>query len=209
VGDIIDGWKLRRGYRNWKQQHTNVVRRILGYAKGGVKVVYILGNHDEFLRPMLSEGLSFGQIDILNQYEHIGVDGRRFLVVHGDLFDGISKIAPWLSVFGDKLYELLLKANTKFNWTRHHFGFGYWSFSKYLKHHVKQAVDFVFQFENNLTDYCMRRGFDGVICGHIHTAEIREGKVLYMNSGDWVESCTALVEHENGKWEIVTWDKIV
>ena len=126
------------------------------------------------------------------------------------MFDGITRLAPWISFLGDKAYDIILGFNTKFNWWRHKFGFGYWSLSRYLKHKVKRAVDFIFQFERNLTDYGRKRGFDGVICGHIHKAEIKEiNGIIYMNDGDWVESCTALVEHHDGRWEIVQWNNIL
>jgi UDP-2,3-diacylglucosamine pyrophosphatase LpxH len=155
---------------------------------------------------MIPYGFSFGMIEIHNQIEHIGADGKHYLVVHGDLFDGITRLAPWLSFLGDRAYDFILGLNTKFNWIRHRLGFGYWSLSKYLKVRVKKAIDFMFQFEKNLAGYCKKRGFDGVICGHIHNAEIKDiNGVVYMNDGDWVESCTALVEHHNGRWEIVTW----
>jgi UDP-2,3-diacylglucosamine pyrophosphatase LpxH len=145
---------------------------------------------------------------VVNQFEHIGVDTKHYLVTHGDLFDGITRLAPWLAFLGDKAYDFILSANSKFNWIRHRMGFGYWSLSKYLKVRVKKAVDFIFQFEKNLVAYCKKRGFDGVICGHIHHAEIKEiDGIAYMNDGDWVESCTALVEHHDGRWEIVTWTK--
>jgi UDP-2,3-diacylglucosamine pyrophosphatase LpxH len=208
VGDIIDAWKIQQNKWRWKQSHTNVVRRVLGHAKRGTRVVFIAGNHDEFLRPMIPYGFSFGLIEIQNQTEHIGADGKHYLVTHGDLFDGITRLAPWLAFLGDKLYDLVLDWNSKFNWVRHKLGFGYWSLSKYLKHRVKKASDFMFQFEKNLAGYCKKRGFDGVICGHIHHAEIKDiDGVTYMNDGDWVESCTALVEHHSGQWEIVTWTK--
>jgi UDP-2,3-diacylglucosamine pyrophosphatase LpxH len=206
VGDIIDAWKIQQNKWRWKQSHTNVVRRVLGHAKRGTRVVYIAGNHDEFLRPMMPYGFSFGLIEIHNQTEHIGADGKHYLVVHGDLFDGITRLAPWIAFLGDKAYDFVLELNNKFNWIRRRMGFGYFSLSKYLKYKVKKAVDFVFKFEENLAGYCKKRGFDGVICGHIHHAEIKEiNGVAYMNDGDWVESCTALVEHWNGRWEIVTW----
>jgi UDP-2,3-diacylglucosamine pyrophosphatase LpxH len=157
---------------------------------------------------MIPYGFSFGMIEIHNQLEHIGADGKHYLVTHGDLFDGITRLAPWISFLGDRAYDFVLMLNGKFNWIRHKLGFGYWSLSKYLKHRVKKAVDFMFQFEKNLAGYCKKRGFDGVICGHIHHAEIKEiDGVTYMNDGDWVESCTALVEHWDGRWEIVTWTK--
>ena len=208
VGDIIDAWKIQQNKWRWKQSHTNVVRRVLGHAKRGTRVVFIAGNHDEFLRPMIPYGFSFGLVEIHNQIEHIGADGKHYLVVHGDLFDGITRLAPWIAFLGDKAYDFVLGLNNKFNWIRRRMGFGYFSLSKFLKHKVKKAVDFIFKFEENLANYCKKRGFDGVICGHIHHAEIKEiNGVTYMNDGDWVESCTALVEHHNGRWEIVTWTK--
>jgi len=208
VGDIIDGWKVNQNRLRWKQSHTNVVRRVLGHAKRGTRVVYVAGNHDEFLRPMIPLGISFGQIEIHNQTEHIGIDGRHYLVVHGDLFDGITRLAPWLSMLGDRSYDFILRVNTRLNWLLHKLGFRYFSLSLFLKHRVKRAVDFIFKFEQNLAGYCKKRGFDGVICGHIHHAEIKEiDGVIYMNDGDWVESMTALVEHWDGRWEIVTWTK--
>jgi UDP-2,3-diacylglucosamine pyrophosphatase LpxH len=157
---------------------------------------------------MIPYGFSFGLIEIHNQTEHIGADGKHYLVVHGDLFDGITRLAPWIAFLGDKAYDFVLGLNNKFNWIRRRMGFGYFSLSRYLKYKVKKAVDFVFKFEENLANYCKKRGFDGVICGHIHHAEIKEiNGVAYMNDGDWVESCTALVEHWDGRWEIVTWTR--
>ena len=204
IGDIVDGWKIQQNKWAWKQSHSNVVRRILGHAKRGTHVYYIAGNHDEFLRPMIPYGISFGRIAVSNQFTHVGVDGKRYLVVHGDLFDGITRLAPWISFLGDKAYDLLLVFNTSFNRWRHRLGFGYWSLSQFLKQRVKRAVDFVFQFERNLVDYSRKRGFDGVICGHIHQAEIKKiDGMVYMNDGDWVESCSALVEHLDGRWEII------
>jgi UDP-2,3-diacylglucosamine pyrophosphatase LpxH len=208
VGDIIDAWRIQQNKWRWKQSHTNVVRRVLGHAKRGTRVVYVAGNHDEFLRPMIPYGFSFGLVEIHNQIEHIGADGKHYLVTHGDLFDGITRLAPWLAFLGDKAYDIILSINSKYNWLRHRMGFGYFSISKFLKHRVKKAVDFMFKFEENLANYCKKRGFDGVICGHIHHAEIKEiNGVMYMNDGDWVESCTALVEHWDGRWEIITWTK--
>ena len=208
VGDIIDGWRIQQNKWRWKQSHTNVVRRILGFTKKGTRVTFIAGNHDEFLRLIIPYGVEFGNVEILNQAEHIGVDGRHYLVTHGDLFDGITRLTPWLAFLGDKAYDVVLSLNSKLNWLLHRFGFRYFSLSQYLKGRVKKAVDFIFQFEKNLAGYCKKRGFDGVICGHIHHAEIKEiDGVVYMNDGDWVESCTALVEHWDGRWEIVAWTK--
>jgi len=209
VGDIIDGWKIQRNKWKWKKSHTNVIQQILKQSKKHTRIVYIAGNHDEFLRPLLPYNLSFGQIEFVNKIDHIGVDGKRYLVIHGDMFDGITKLAPWLGYLGDKAYDILLYLNTKYNWIRHKLGFGYWSFSKFLKHKVKGAVDFIFQFEQNLANYCKRKYYDGVICGHIHHAEIKQiDEIIYMNDGDWVESCTALVENFDGTFEIITWEEI-
>jgi UDP-2,3-diacylglucosamine pyrophosphatase LpxH len=208
VGDIIDAWKITQNKWRWKQSHSNAIRRILGHAKRGTRVVYVAGNHDEFLRPLIQYGFSFGRVEIVNQCEHIGRDGKHYLVTHGDLFDGITKLAPWLVFLGDKAYDFVLKLNSSFNAVRHRLGFGYWSLSRFLKHKVKTSANFIFQFERNLATYCRKRGFDGVICGHIHHAEIRDiDGITYMNDGDWVESMTALVEHHSGKWEIITWTR--
>jgi len=208
VGDIIDAWKITQNKWRWKQSHSNAIRRILGHAKRGTRVVYVVGNHDEFLRPLIQYGFSFGRVEIVNQCEHIGRDGKHYLVTHGDLFDGITKLAPWLAFLGDKAYDFVLNLNSWFNAARHRLGFGYWSLSRFLKHKVKTSANFIFQFEHNLAAYCKKRGFDGVICGHIHHAEIRDiDGITYMNDGDWVESMTALVEHHSGKWEIITWNR--
>jgi UDP-2,3-diacylglucosamine pyrophosphatase LpxH len=149
-----------------------------------------------------------GNIHIVNQAEYRSIDGKLFLITHGDLFDGITRLAPWISFLGDKAYDFVLALNGKFNWIRHRLGFGYWSLSQYLKHRVKKAVDFLFQFEQTLSEYCSKRGYDGVICGHIHHPEIKTmpNGIIYMNDGDWVESCSALVEHYDGRWEIIYWN---
>ena len=174
VGDILDGWKIQDNRWKWKKSHTNVIRQILKHSKKGTKIIYVVGNHDEFLRPLLPYDFTLGKIEICNKAAHFGIDGKRYLVIHGDLFDGITKLAPWIGYLGDKAYDILLYLNTKYNWLRHKCGFGYWSFSKYLKHKVKGAVDFIFEYENNLVDYCKRKKYDGVIAGHIHHAEIKE-----------------------------------
>lgn len=203
-GDIIDAWRIKQNKWVWFPTHTKVVKSILKHAKNGAEVIYITGNHDEFIRPYIEVSMTLGFIEIMNKYEYIGIDGKRYLVIHGDLFDGIGTIAPWLATLGDKAYDVILRINAHFNWCRRCFGFGYWSLSKYLKHKVKGAVDFIFKFENNLAAYAKKNGYDGVICGHIHHAEIRDiDGITYMNSGDWVESCSALVEHTDGTWEIV------
>ena len=209
VGDFIDGWKIQKNKWKWKKSHTEVIRQILKFSKKGSRVIYVAGNHDEFLRPMVPYGISFGKIEICNKIDHIGADGKRYLVIHGDMFDGITSLAPWISFLGDSAYDFLLSLNNNYNWIRRKLGFGYWSFSKYLKHKVKGAVDFIFQFENNITDYCKRKFYCGVICGHIHNAEIKNiDNIIYMNTGDWVESCTALVEHFDGTFEIIHWSDL-
>jgi UDP-2,3-diacylglucosamine pyrophosphatase LpxH len=207
VGDIIDGWRIQQNKWKWHKSHTEVVRKILKISKRS-RVTYVAGNHDEFLRSLIPYDLSFGNIVIENQCVHEGLDGKRYLVTHGDLFDGITKLAPWLSFLGDKAYDIVLNINTQFNIIRHRMGLGYWSLSSYLKNRVKKAVDFIFKYEKNLADYCKRKGYDGVICGHIHTPEIKKiEEVIYMNDGDWVESCSALVEHMDGSWQIIRWSQ--
>jgi len=209
VGDIIDGWKVLQKKWKWNQEHTNCVRKILSHAKNGTNVVYIIGNHDEFLRSVHGFDLALGSITITNRHEYIALNGKKYLILHGDLFDGILKYHKWLSFLGDNLYELILSLNTHLNWIRHKMGFGYWSFSKYLKLTVKKAVQFMVNYELNMVGYCRRKGYDGVICGHIHHAEIKNiDGIEYMNDGDFVESCTALVEEHNGNWKIITWNKI-
>jgi len=209
VGDIIDGWRVQQKKWHWKKSYTKLVRKILKLSSNGTKVIYVTGNHDEFLRPFVGT-FTLGNIEFVNHKEHVCIEGKRYLVVHGDMFDGITRLAPWLSFLGDKAYDTLLWLNNEFNWWRHKFGFGYWSLSKYLKYKVKKAIDFVFKFELNITQYAIKRKFDGVICGHIHTPEIKTvNGITYMNSGDWVESCSALVENHDGSWEIVYWTSLV
>jgi len=203
VGDIIDGWQLKRGWY-WRQSHNDVVQKILRKSRKGTKVVYIAGNHDEALRPFT--GMTFGEIEIVNEATHVLLDGRKIWVTHGDLFDGIIKHAKWLAYLGDSLYTFILKLNNTFNHLRHKFGMSYWSLSQYLKHKVKNAVSFITEFETVLTDEAKRRGFDGVLCGHIHKAEIREiNGILYCNDGDWVESLSAIVETNSGELKILHW----
>lgn len=204
VGDIIDGWRLKKKWF-WPQAHTNVIRRILTASKRGTEVVYIVGNHDEFLRAFLHFGVSFGQIAIKNRITHQGVDGKSYLVVHGDMFDGLMHSnRKWLMFLGDSIYNMLLSANTNLNSIRRRLGMPYWSLSKALKKRTKRAMNFIHNFEENVASYCKRKGYDGAICGHIHVAEMRDiDGIRYMNDGDWVESCTALVEHHDGAWELV------
>jgi len=208
IGDIIDGWKIQQNKWRWKQSHTNVIQNVLKYSKRGCKVTYVTGNHDEFLRPFVNQ-FSLGNITICNQAEYRDTKGNRLLITHGDMFDGITRMSKWISFLGDSAYDFVLWINTHFNYMRHKLGFGYWSLSKFLKSKVKKAVGFIFKFEETLANYCDKKGYDGVICGHIHTPEIKViNETIYMNDGDWVESCSALVEHYDGKWEIVYWKEI-
>jgi UDP-2,3-diacylglucosamine pyrophosphatase LpxH len=207
VGDIIDGWRLRKGW-HWPQAHNDVVQKILRKARKGTRVVYVPGNHDEFARGYL--GNAFGGIQVVDEMVHRTVDGRRLLVTHGDLFDAVVQRARWLALLGDKLYVLILSLNHWFNRARARMGFGYWSLSQYLKHKAKGAVSFITDYEQALAREARERGLDGVVCGHIHKAEIRmvDG-ILYCNDGDWVESLTALVEDHAGQLRIVEWNRIL
>ncbi len=206
VGDIIDGWQLKRRWY-WHQTHNDVVQKVLRKARKGTRVTYIAGNHDEAMRHFL--GLAFGGIDIRAEAEHTTADGRRFLVTHGDLFDAVVQNARWLAYLGDAAYILTLKLNQYFNHVRAKLGFSYWSLAQFLKHRVKNAVSYITSFEDALAHEARRRGFDGVICGHIHKAEIRDiGGIQYCNDGDWVESLTALVETEAGELRIIDWKHI-
>ena len=203
VGDIIDGWQLRKSWY-WKQSHNDVVQKVLRKARKGTKVTYIAGNHDEVLRNFL--GMAFGDIDIVDEAVHTMKDGRRLWVTHGDLFDGVVQHAKWLAHLGDAAYTWLLAINNHYNRLRHRLGMGYWSLSQYLKVKVKNAVSFITDFEEALVSEARRRGYDGVVCGHIHKAEIREiDGVLYCNDGDWVESLSALVETHTGELKLVFW----
>ncbi len=203
VGDIIDGWQLKKSWY-WKQSHNDVVQKVLRKARKGTKVTYIAGNHDEVLRNFL--GMAFGDIDILDEAVHVMKDGRRLWVTHGDLFDGVVQHAKWLAHLGDAAYTWILAMNNHFNRLRHRLGLSYWSLSQYLKQKVKNAVNFITDFEEALVAEARRRGYDGVVCGHIHKAEIREiDGLLYCNDGDWVESLSALVETHTGELKLVYW----
>ncbi len=203
VGDIIDGWRLKRGWF-WPTRHNDVVRRVLKMAKKGTRVIYVPGNHDEVLRDFI--GLGFGDIEIRPEAVHVTADGRRLLVLHGDEFDGVVLYHRWLAFAGDSAYVALLKLNIGFNWCRRQFGLPYWSLSAHLKKKVKNAVEFICRYEEAVAHAARERGANGVVCGHIHSAEIRQfGDITYYNDGDWVESCTALVEHVDGHMEILDW----
>ncbi len=203
VGDIIDGWQLRRRWY-WPQAHNDVVQKLLRRARKGCRVVFVPGNHDEFARGFI--GHQFGGIEVVDDAVHVTADGKRLWVTHGDYFDGVIQCAKWLAYVGDNLYEFTLKLNRYLNHLRAKFGLPYWSLSAYLKHKVKKAVNFISDFEQAVAHEARKRGHQGVVCGHIHHAEIREIEgVLYCNDGDWVESLTALVEHHDGRLELVRW----
>ncbi len=203
VGDIVDGWKMKSGW-HWPQAHNDVVQKILRLARKGASVTYIPGNHDDRVRDFC--GVHFGGVLVARDAIHQTADGRRFLVAHGDEFDAVVRHAAWLGFAGDLAYRALLTLNTTFNRLRRRLGFGYWSLSAFLKSRVKNALKFVDSFEMAVAQEARRRHVDGVICGHIHKAEMRDiAGVLYVNDGDWVESCTALVEHADGRLEILHW----
>ncbi|PTQ12303.1 UDP-2,3-diacylglucosamine hydrolase [Sphingomonas oleivorans] len=203
VGDIIDGWKLRRSWY-WPALHNDVVWRVLKRARRGTRIVYIPGNHDEMIRQFA--GLTFGGIEVRDEVIHTTADGRKLLVLHGDRFDTVVMCARWLAFLGDAAYELLLKLNVVINAVRRRFDLPYWSLAKHAKHKVKNAVEFISRYEEAVAHEAVVQGVDGVVCGHIHTAEMRRfGDVAYYNDGDWVEGCTALVEHFDGRMEILHW----
>lgn len=207
VGDIVDGWQLMRRWY-WPQAHNDVVQKVLRKARKGTRVVLVPGNHDEFARRYL--GHSFGGIEVVEDAVHQTADGRRFWVMHGDLFDGVVQCAPWLAHIGDSLYTLALRLNRALNSARARLGLPYWSLSRYLKLKVKRAVSFIGDFEMAVIREAKRRGVDGVVCGHIHHAELRMVDGLtYANDGDWVESLTALVEHGDGRLEVIEWAEVL
>ena len=203
VGDIIDGWKLKSGWY-WPQGHNDVVQKLLRKVRKGTRIVYIPGNHDEFAREYV--GMIFGGVEVARETIHVTADGRRFLVTHGDQFDIVVRHARWLAYLGDWAYSTALVTNTWFNAVRRRLGFPYWSFSAWAKLKVKNAVSFIGSFEETLAADAIRHGADGVICGHIHHAAMRRiGDVLYVNTGDFVESCSYVVEHDDGRLDIGHW----
>jgi UDP-2,3-diacylglucosamine pyrophosphatase LpxH len=203
VGDIIDGWRLRKSWY-WDEAHDDVPRQILRHARSGTKVTYIPGNHDEMFRNWLPVGVDISGIRLRGDAEHVTADGKRFLVTHGDEFDNVIRHAKFLALLGDWAYTAALALNRWFNTARRQQGLPYWSLSAWLKRQVKEAVKAIDRFEDALAGEARRRGFDGVVCGHIHHAEIRDvDSILYMNDGDWVESRTPLIEHRNGRMELI------
>ena len=203
VGDIVDFWKVRRG-PHWPQSHNDILQKLLRKARKGTRVVFIPGNHDEGLRDYC--GMNFGGIEIKSDDIHRSADGRKYLVLHGDEFDIVVRYARWLAFLGDRGYEVSLALNMPLNWARRHLGYDYWSLSNFLKQRVKTAVNFIGEFEDALSAEARRRGADGLICGHIHHANDRSfDGIHYLNCGDWVESCTAIGERDDGSFEIIRW----
>ncbi|WPZ03472.1 UDP-2,3-diacylglucosamine diphosphatase [Blastomonas marina] len=207
VGDIIDGWRLKKKFY-WPTEHNDIVWRIMKRARRGTRVVYIPGNHDEMFRQFT--GLNFGGVEIRRAAFHDTADGRRLMVLHGDEFDTVMLAHRWLAFVGDAAYHLMMKLNGWVARARQLFGLPYWSISKAAKHKVKNAVEFIGRFEEVVARAAAQRGVDGVVCGHIHTAEHRvfafnRQDIEYWNDGDWVEGCNALVEHADGRMEILDW----
>ncbi|MCB1491958.1 MAG: UDP-2,3-diacylglucosamine diphosphatase [Rhodobiaceae bacterium] len=204
IGDIVDGWRLRRAWY-WPQSHNDVVQKLLRKARKGTRVIYIPGNHDEMLRQYC--GHSFGAVELKKNDIYELADGRKFLIIHGDEFDVVVRHAKWLALFGDWAYRITIMLNAQVNRVRRHLGFQYWSLSAWLKQKVKNAVNYIGEFESALSSEARRRGADGVICGHIHHPSdmMMDSGVRYVNTGDWVESCTAVVEHHDGRLEIIRW----
>ena len=203
VGDIVDGWQLSRQWF-WPQSHNDVVQKLLRKARKGTRIIYVSGNHDEFARKYLNN--EFGGIEVAEEWLHQTADGRYLWIVHGDLFDGVIQVASWLAHLGDNLYGLTLELNRHLNSQRARLGLPYWSLSKYLKLKVKRAVSYVNDFELAVAREARKRGAQGVVCGHIHHAELRDvDGILYANDGDWVESLTALAEDADGTLRILHW----
>ena len=206
VGDIIDGWRLKSGWY-WPQAHNDVVQKLLRKVRKGSRMIYIPGNHDEFAREYV--GMTFGGVEVMRTAIHTTADGRRFLVTHGDDFDIVVRHARWLAHLGDWAYETALVTNTWFNIIRRRLGFPYWSFSAWAKLRVKNAVNFIGDFEEALSQDAVKHRVDGIICGHIHHATIRElNGVTYVNTGDFVESCSFVAEHFDGRLEVLYWLKV-
>ncbi len=207
VGDIIDFWAMKRGV-HWNQHQNTVVQKVLRRARNGEKVTFIPGNHDEALREHI--GTDFGDIQVLRTAEHTCADGKRYLLMHGDEFDAVTKHYRWVAVLGDVAYNVLVRANLILAWFRRKLGIaGYWSLAGYAKRQVKTALSFSSSFEETVLKYAVKRGFDGVICGHIHWAKIRDiGNAKYVNCGDWVDSCTGIVEHFDGRLELIQWSRV-
>jgi UDP-2,3-diacylglucosamine pyrophosphatase LpxH len=205
VGDIVDGWRLKRSW-HWPQAHNDVVQKLLRKGRKGARIIYVPGNHDEFLRDFV--GSQFGVVELADTCIHEGLNGRNYLVIHGDKFDMVVRHAPWLAALGDSAYTVALGVNTALSMIRRRMGLPYWSLSAWAKLKVKNAVSFIGDYEATLVHEAHREGVDGVICGHIHHAASHDlNGIHYMNTGDWVESCTAIVEHLDGRFELIEWSK--
>jgi UDP-2,3-diacylglucosamine pyrophosphatase LpxH len=203
VGDVVDNWSLKKTWY-WDQKHNDVIQKLLRKARKGTRIIYIPGNHDEHFHDFA--GTRFWRIRVAREAIHTTADKKRYLVLHGDQFDGVVKYAKWLALLGDQAYERAIDLNRVVNAVRRRLGLPYWSLSSYLKRRVKQAVQFVSEFEKAVVREARKRKADGVICGHIHTPELRQiGDIHYCNDGDWVESCSALVEHQDGRFELIHW----
>ena len=203
VGDIVDGWQLRSSWY-WPQSHNDVVQKLLRKGRKGARIVYLPGNHDEFLRGYY--GTHFGGIEVVEHAIHIGADGRSYLVVHGDHFDLVVTQARWLALLGDKAYDFAIVLNRAFNAIRRWLGLGYWSLSQWAKLKVKNAVSYIGEYERALAADARKHNAQGIVCGHIHHAAIHDDfGIRYVNCGDWVESCTAIAEHPDGRLEIIRW----
>jgi UDP-2,3-diacylglucosamine pyrophosphatase LpxH len=205
IGDIIDFWAMKRRGVYWSIAQNTVVQKILKRARQHTQVVFIPGNHDEAVREHV--GTSFGAIRVLHDYEHVAADGKRYLLLHGDEFDQVTRYHRWIAILGDHAYALLVRLNIALSWLRRTLGIpGYWSLAGYAKRKVKSAVSFIFDFEDSVVRHARERGVAGVICGHIHAAAVRNVDGLtYINCGDWVDSCTAIVEHFDGRMELIAW----
>jgi len=203
IGDIIDGWRLKQSW-NWPQAHNDVVQKLLRKARKGTRIVYIPGNHDEFLRDYA--GSNFGGVEVVEEAIHPCADGRKMFLLHGDKFDTIVRNVRWLALLGDHAYDFAIWLNGHIARVRRYLGLPYWSFSQWSKQKVKRAVNFIAAFEESVINDARRHQADIVVCGHIHKAVIRQaGPITYMNTGDWVESCIAIVEHQDGKFELIAW----
>lgn len=209
VGDIIDGWAIKRRWNSVPQSHLNVIRTLMTKAKKDTQIYYVVGNHDEFIRKFHDFfPFQFGNIHIDNEFVYDTLTNGQIWNVHGDLYDCITRMHKWISVLGDIGYTLLVTINKWFNNIRQRIGYPYWSVSNYAKQKVKRAVEFITNFEDIVSLECSHRGYSGVVCGHIHTPIIKElNGIIYYNTGDWVENCTALVEHLDGTMEIIYYDK--
>lgn len=207
VGDIVDGWRLKRSW-HWPQEHNDVVQKLLRKSRKGASIIYIAGNHDEFLRDF--QGTHFGGIEVVDRTVHETANGRKFLVIHGDQFDMVVRNARFIAYLGDWAYDAAIAFNTVMNRVRRLLGLRYWSFSAWAKFRVKKAVNFIGKFQDIVADEARRAGVDGVICGHIHhaTIEMNDG-IEYINTGDWVESCTAVAEHFDGTMELISWTHLI